>query len=279
MVFTADRPLFVDGVRLDTLANNIETLDGRYALPAVRNEDILVPGVDGIIPIWNQSWETNDYVLSMWVNGLDADGLMPVGSNERQEFEKNWSALARLFGVRHRPLVLRRTMGDGTVQTANARVITAVTPKIEGRFFGRFTVLLEIYNTFWRDETLKVHDSPFTVNTDIILNGFNETHPIKDAKITLTGAAVANARITDMASGHWISLPQSLAAGATWVIDCAAGTSKVGATNVRPNRSLDNNLFVLNADHSGGGLGVTTQVKLRVTSGTRLKVEARRNLL
>lgn len=278
-MYTSDHPLYVDGVRLDTLANNIETLDGRYRMPGVRNEDIVVPGVDGVIPSWNLSWDSNDFSLSMWVNGTDPDGAIPWGSDARNEFEKNWAALTRLFGVRHRPIVLRRTMGDGTIQIANARVIAAIAPKIDSRVFGKFVVIMEVYETFWRDESVRTHDSPFVANSDITLSNFDNTMPIKDAKITLTGASVSGAKITDMASGHWISLPQSLASGATWIIDCAKGTSKVGAANVRPNRSLDSNLFVLNADHSGGDLSVATRVKLRVTSGTRLKVEGRRNLL
>src|SRR3982751_5668716 len=101
MVTTSAIPMTVDGTRLDTLAWNIETITGRIGVPGVRGANAQVPGRHGSIFTPNKTYDEREFVLSMWVNGCDVDGLIPGGSSDLAEFRKNVDTLSLLFGKRY----------------------------------------------------------------------------------------------------------------------------------------------------------------------------------
>src|SRR5689334_4925585 len=101
MTNTSTIPVTIDGVRLDTLAYNIETLEGRMSFPGSRGENAIVPGDDGSIFIPNKSFEDTTKTLKMWVRGADVNGLVPIMSTRMAEFRSNMDRLFRLFAKKN----------------------------------------------------------------------------------------------------------------------------------------------------------------------------------
>lgn len=107
MTYTSDRPITVDGVRLDTLAWNISQIN--RATAATRSADVEVPGRDGAIPSLNDPLEPVQVGLEMFVMGTDADGRVPNGSR-RDRFWANLDELIHLFSKRHALLDVQETV-------------------------------------------------------------------------------------------------------------------------------------------------------------------------
>ena len=100
-MFTSEFPWEWDGVRLDTLAYNIETLTGRYTTAGVRSESEILPGVDGEVVSWFDDYTSRDIQFSMWVRGADLDGVIPAdGTEARGLFDKNFSILSLIANKR-----------------------------------------------------------------------------------------------------------------------------------------------------------------------------------
>lgn len=118
MTYTSDRPISVDGVRLDTLAWNITKVN--RATAARRTADVVVPGRDGAIPSLNDDLEPASMGLEMFVMGTDADGAVPGGSR-RDLFRQNLDELVHLFGKRHALLEVQEKVGGGVALTNDAQ--------------------------------------------------------------------------------------------------------------------------------------------------------------
>src|SRR3982751_4903714 len=97
MVVTTTETLTVNGVVLNTLANNIETLAGRLRVPSYRTENLIVPSKHGELWVPNKKFQTNTIPLPMWVLGCNDDGEIPSGSTARIEFYARVDELVTLF--------------------------------------------------------------------------------------------------------------------------------------------------------------------------------------
>lgn len=114
MTYTSDRPLVVDGVRLDSLAWNIEKIN--RATAGRRSGDVEVPGRDGVIPSLNDSLEPSMMGLEMFIQGTDSDGTVPP-EGKRDRFWANLDELVHLFGKRHALLEVIEQTGPGEYAT------------------------------------------------------------------------------------------------------------------------------------------------------------------
>ena len=222
-------PVSVDGVRLDTLAYNVEGLSGRLAMPGKRGENAVMPGMHGrsFMP---KRFDSVSYTLRMWVIGSDEDGNAPdTMANEYQGFRDNLDTLNQMFGVTHRPLDVRQTWPDG-VRQAFMDCLQVVDPEIFGvRPTGKFAVALENLG-FWQDVDTQDYTSggALVSGTELALGQFlGSTAPMMDYIYVVKGPA-NNPLLKDPDTGHWIKLNKNLAAGEHWRLDAGNATSVTG---------------------------------------------------
>src|SRR5687768_5894726 len=102
MTVTTSETLSVDGVVLNTLAKNIETLTGRLRTPPLRGSNLSIPSRHGALHTATKVYDENEIVLPMWVAGCDDDGEIPYFGSARKEFFKNLDELSNLFRIRRR---------------------------------------------------------------------------------------------------------------------------------------------------------------------------------
>jgi hypothetical protein len=233
VVTTSTIPLTIDGVRLDTYAYNIETLEGRLVFPPTRGENPVVPGDDGSVFIPNRNFEDGIMTLQMWVRGADVDGLVPGGSSARAEFRKNLQRLTRIFGIKHRLLDIRQawptdpttiqylcTVQDTFDFSGNAHNASA-----------KFAVVLRIPDVFGQDVNTTDYTSAaaLTTGTTLTLTALDGgTAPVRDAIYVVNGPAT-NPRLTNPETGEWVQLNLAIASGTNWRFNAATWESRTGA--------------------------------------------------
>lgn len=224
---TTAYPITVDGVRLDTLAWNIES--ARFGVPGVRSADDQAPGVHGVIPGLDEDYQPGLYVLSMFVRGTDADGLIVADKVGR--FRENLDSLIHLFSKRYALTDLREVVTAGGVERqAMCRRLDAMAPDIDLGQIGRFTVSFDIPGAFWQDTATAdwagtVGAASGTVQEVVPLQG--STAPIQDGIYLVVGPAT-NPTITDQASGRMVRLNQALPAGTNWRVNAGTWSSRTG---------------------------------------------------
>lgn len=282
MALTTNEIITFDGVQLNTYAKNISTFSGRLSTPEIRGDTLVLPNRSGYIFTPNRPLGPGEMVWSMWVLGCNDNGVVPVGSNFRQQFQANWDSLSRLFTRRSRMSSVSKVMPDGTTRECSVEVIEKLEPEAAaGGTRAEFTVGLNIPSVYWQDTSNTVQSATVgaTLPKTLNLTSFaGMTGTIEDAVITVTGA-IANPRVTETETGAYVQLNDTLTASQTWVVDCGAFTSvKGGSTDV-----------VISTVHVGhprfliitpwNGTTTTPQLVLSGTGGganTQLSVSARR---
>lgn len=227
MTYTSDRPITVDGVRLDTLAWNITKIN--RAMAARRDRSITLPGRDGTVPSLDDDLEPVNLGLEMFVMGTDADGLVPV-AGRRDTLRNNLDELVHLFGKRHALLDLRETVANGVERRAWAKVQDSITPDISTiGGSGEFTVSLVLPYGVWEDPVAATwtQAAPVTAAPVVTLQGATER--IQDAIFAVKGPAT-NPRITDVATGSWVQLNAALTAAETWRVNALTWATRKGTT-------------------------------------------------
>jgi hypothetical protein len=230
MTNTSLIPITVDGVRLDTLAWNIETLNGRLQIPGVRGSDPEIPGDDGAVFVPNKSYSSGLMVLSMWIRGSDVDGYVPVSSSQMGEFRKNLDTITKLFTVRHRLLDIQQTWPAGIIQYM-AKVeqpwdftASAVNPR------AKFAVQLSLPKVFGQDINTTDYSSATGLASGVTLTMAayaGHTAPINDAILVVRGPAT-NPRITNPDTGEWVQYSGTIASGTDWRVDCGLWETRTG---------------------------------------------------
>lgn len=227
MTYTSDRPITVDGVRLDTLAWNITKIN--RAMAARRDRSTTLPGRDGAVPSLDDDLEPVNLGLEMFVMGTDADGLVPV-AGRRDTLRNNLDELVHLFGKRHALLDLRETVANGVERRAWAKVQDSITPDISTiGGSGEFTVSLVLPYGVWEDPVAATwtQAAPVTAAPVVTLQGATER--IQDAIFAVKGPAT-NPRITDVATGSWVQLNAALTAAETWRVNALTWATRKGTT-------------------------------------------------
>jgi hypothetical protein len=286
MVNTSAYPVTVDGVRLDTLAYNIETKDGRDLGPTIQGEDITTGMRDGDIFVPNKKSGPGRIVLSMWVNGTDEDGVVPADSYLK--YRQNLDKLRRIFGVRHRLLDVREQLdvAGAHIRQALCTVGAVIDPAMLANFpyTARMSVELKIMDGFWQD----LADSNFDTGIGLLANTDHDvdefalaTAPMRDMWVVLDGPAT-NPKVIDNRTGHYAKLNGVVGNGLQWVVDTTNWTSKTGSAIAFTNDGTDQydntefagshapSIFGVTADPlgpqiriEGSGFGANTRLRLR----------------
>lgn len=227
MVYTSARPVTVDGVRLDTLAWNIEQINRQVS--ARRSSDYDVPNLDGVVASVNDALEPGSYGLQMWLRGTDVDGAVP-GAGAMDTLRANMDEMFHLFGKRHALLEVReQVLADGTQRRAMMKVTDTIAPDLNlPGSAARFTVGLVIPAGLWEDVATSdwTQLNPVTAAEVTTMRGATER--CTDGVFLVTGPATTP-RITDPTTGMWVELGAALAAGSFWRFNSATWASRYGA--------------------------------------------------
>jgi hypothetical protein len=291
MVNTSDQPITVDGVRLDTLAWNVEKVN--RATAARRSADLDIPGLDGVVPSVNDPLEAGSFGLELFVRGSDVDG---VGLSKTTLWN-NVDTLVHLFGKRHSLVELVETVGAST-RRAMAKVVDTIAPDVNDTgSVARFSVGFSIPAGCWEDTATAdwtsgviVSGTPQEVTT---LQGATERN--QDATLLVTGP-ITNPMVTDPATGAWVQLGAALTGTQFWRVNLATWSSRYG-TGLGLGSADTTGTDAQDLTTYGGALGVTSFTTLTpvrtagdpvrrtslalsgtagITSATRLSVRARR---
>lgn len=289
MVNTSRWPVTVDGVRLDTLAWNISTRQGRDLEPGLAGDNIDTGMRDGVIWTPHKKRGAGRFVLDMWVGGTDADGAVPVGQDDYETYMNNLDKLKRMFGVTHRLLDVRFQLNaSGTkIRQALCEKTAIITPEMQAAYpyTAKFTVELTIPDAFYQDVADSNYDSliGLAANTDITLpNPWPAaTAPMRDLWIVLDGPAT-NPKLIDTRNGHYIQYNGVVGNGSQWVVNTSLFTSTLGVgiafttggTDVYPQTVFAGGhsprMFGITADPlgpqvriEGAAFGANTRLRLR----------------
>lgn len=184
MSFTNQRPLSVDGTRLDTLAYNIETIDGRRQLPGVRANDVVVPGRHGEVPSIYDDFEPGRIVLRMWVRSTDVDGNPVPGANPKDTLQHNLDRLFAIFRPRNRLLTVTQQTGASTI----ARSSYLLNPRLD-----RSTATSNVRTNYLLNPSMDRSTSNAVYRSNLVPNPSFEA--------ATSGWSTANANLARVAGG------------------------------------------------------------------------------
>lgn len=232
MTTTTAETLSVNGVVLNTLAKNISSLTGRLRAPALRTDNITVPGRHGTIRVPNKRYEEGQVILPMWVRGND-DDENNVG---RSTFYTNVDTLTQLFRPGAGTLTVIHTLPDGTQRRCIAECTEAInmTMTAGGEWpYATFSVALRVPSVFWEDTSTTSIDLAHNFNGSVTqLSG--TTAPIEDAVFTIYGpctSATVEARYNGgaMEDPLYFTYSGTIGTGQTLVVN--SGTWKLTGTS------------------------------------------------
>lgn len=154
MTNTTDIYWEADGQSLQTYGRNIESLEGKLALPAFRGSDTVIPYQAG--ERWNPKVPGARILpLKMWVLDSDANGARgTTGAQRRQNFDANWRALVNLLWTPGRQFTLTKRFyyaGAVRVASAQAEYVSGLEPAMMGRFGARAVVTLKLADPYFYD--------------------------------------------------------------------------------------------------------------------------------
>lgn len=224
MTVTTAETLTVNGVVLNTLAKNIESLTGRLRVAAIRTDNLVVPGRHGRLHTTQKYYEEGQIILPMWVIGCDDNGNVPT--NARTQFFANVDALSALFRPGDGLLEVLHTLPDGSTRRAWCEVTEVIDFSVQGGGMplGKFSVAMRVPSVFWEDQAVISLDMPPTQNGGIApFTGM--TAPIEDGVFTVTGPAT-NPRVEALYNGASLSTPLwfqysgTIPAAQTLKVDC-----------------------------------------------------------
>lgn len=215
---TTDEVLSVNGVVLNTLAKNIESLTGRLTTPAKRTSNVVVPGRHGAVRTRGKKYDQNVIVLPMWVVGSNDDGSIPKTTNERTLFFQNVDALTWLFAGGDAELDIRHTLPDGSIRQAFGDVLDTLDFSTSGHNpIGKFSVSITMSDPFWRDLN-PVTATKVANGATITLPEFTgATAPMEDLVVQLVGPW-NNPKLT-FSDGSWVQYSDTFAAGKGVILD------------------------------------------------------------
>lgn len=215
---TTSEILTVNGVILNTLAKNIESLTGRLRTPSKRTGNIRVPGRHGSLRTANKMYDENLIVLPMWVLGCTDDGKIPSGSNARKEFFKRVDELSALFIGATEPLDVRHTLPDGTIRQCFADVMDAIDFTTEAAVpVGKFGVSLVLAEPFWRDLNEVSEQQEANGATAQFFEFEGSSAPLEDLVATVMGPW-NNPRLT-FSDGSWVQYNDTFSGTQGVIID------------------------------------------------------------
>lgn len=231
MTVTTARTLTIDGLVLNTMAFNIETLGGRMKTPDVRTKNIEVPGRHGTMRMRQKKFQQGEFVLSMWVRGCNQDGSIPDNTIQNRLFWDNLDLLLQVFTRRSGKLDIRQTMPDQSVRQCYGEVLAVIDPQSRSvNPLAKFSVAICIPDAFWQDLNAVTYTSSagLTASQTLTLTPFiGATAPMEDLVWTITGAATSP-KIQALENGSalevdtWMQYNAVVPSTDTLVVDCGA---------------------------------------------------------
>lgn len=217
MTDTTKELLFVNGVSVNNLAINVESLTGRINIPPRRGENVAVSGRSGRLRT-KKRFDERTLVLPMWVQGCNEDGTIPTDSTASAEMYKNLDLLSSLFAPDQEIIMVHR-LPDGTSRRIRGDVIDAIDFTMT-QGIGKFSVSIVCYDPFWEETTAQTM-TRIGSGTLLMSEMRGSTAPIEDAKITFKGPCI-NPQISVSASGYNMVLRYNaeLGSGQTITLDC-----------------------------------------------------------
>lgn len=274
--------LEIDGFNCRTEAYNASTRTGRYSMPPLRGDNLVLPGRSGSVPVLGRPFDEGVGALAVWVTGRNPDGTFPASmSAMRTQFETNMAKFQRLFTRAHKLSTIRSGQPDGSIRRALVQWVEWDEPEVTaGGTRAEWAIGYTIPNVFWEDDTATTQSS--TANSSLpkpfdLTSFANMTGVIEDAVIDVVGP-ITNPRVTDKETGTYVEYTGTVGSGSTWSIDVAAATSKVGASSVMANTKHVGGYRLLIIP-SNFGTADTPRLELTGSAGgatTQLKVTARR---
>lgn len=228
-VNTSTHPITVNGVRLDTLAYNIETKTGWAHLPSRRGGNAEVAGRHGTLFVPNKKFDNGQLTLSMWVSHLHPDGTEPV--DKYHQWRKNLDTLMDLFDSSYSLIDVVMHVGPGDDRRFWCDLNTAVDPEMFGQIFGKFKISLDVPGVFGEslsEITQNLPSGTAAIGTHNLTSFAGGTAPMEDLKLRIVGP-ITNPTVTCVKSGHFVQYQGSVAAGEVWYVNAATSATRKGA--------------------------------------------------
>lgn len=217
MVATTTEILTVNGVLLNTLAKNVESLAGRLRAPAFRTGNIVIPGSHGEMWVPNKKFQANTLALPMWVVGCNDDGAIPSGSSKRREFFKRIDELVTLFKGPEL-LDMRHTLADGSIRQALVECLDVIDFSHDPSPRGMVGVVLTMPGSFWRDVADKVQTFPGNLAVADPSTFRGGSAPMEDLVYELVGPW-SNPKIT-FSDGTFFRYDEVIPADRSLIVNC-----------------------------------------------------------
>lgn len=214
--------LRANGVNLNSLASNVESIAAILRTPKRRGENIAVPGRHGLLRVPNKLYDMADFVLPFWVLGVDpSSGAILGGDAETTAFYARVDELTRLFGGD--TVTLEHTRPDGSVRRAVVETTDVMewTREPGSPMFGRVSVAVRLPEAFWSDTSATTATFAGTNGTHRVLSEFAAaTAPMDELVITWTGP-INNPELSQPAGGVYVAYDGVIPAGKKLVVDTA----------------------------------------------------------
>lgn len=269
MTNTTTEILTVNGVVLNTLAKNIDTLAGRLRTPGLRTENIVVPGRHGALRTPNKKFDQNIITLPMWVAGCDDNGAIPSDSNARIEFYARVDELTRVF--KNGELDVRHTLPDGSIRQIFGDAMDVFDWTTTAAPTGMFGVNILAYYPFWQSLAALTQELGADGASAKFTRFAPSTAPIEDIAWKLTGPWL-NPVLT-FGDGSWVAYDANIPAGQSLTIDSGtwqltgSGGLVVNYTKIRHD-GADDRWATLPATSQTVTLGGTTRTAATKLAGT-----------
>ena len=216
MVNAVDTYWEVEGTSLQTLAYNIETLEGQLVLPKLKGSDIDIPHRPG--EVWVPKYADSRVIeLAMWVIGQDVNG--EVSKARDQVFQDNLRTLQRLFYRPGKQFAIKKRFRIGGVMrsaTAMAEYAGGLDPKMMGRYGAKFVVNLKLADPYFYDDVLT--STTLTASKVVTAIGDVDTQHIK---LTMNGAR-NKPKVRNNTTGEEVTYNAQLLTGARAELDVRA---------------------------------------------------------
>lgn len=215
---TTTEVLTVNGVVLNTLAKNIESLTGRLRTPARRTTNLTVAGRHGSLRVGNKLFAENVLALPMWVIGGDDNGRVPAGQTDRKLLRENIDTLSRLFLGSVGPLDIRWTRPDGTTRQCFGDVLDAIDFTTESQDqLAKFGVTITLSDPFWYDLTTSIQQLAANGANGTFTNFAGATAPMERLRARLIGPW--NSPVVTFSDDSWFAVDLNIPAGASVTVN------------------------------------------------------------
>lgn len=198
--------LTLNGLDVLSRVHDTTELGGLLAVPGRRTEDVEVGGGHGLQRVAWKRYDTNTLVLTLWVHGLNPDGTIPFGADERALFYARVREVIAVLGGD--TVVVEHGLPDGSVRRIVGEVVAAVDPtrKNPGAL-GQLGIKIHCAYPFWVDvgDELVATGACTGPATPFTLTEFaGHDAPLDDLvlRFTATAGTVPNPRIDRL--GCWL---------------------------------------------------------------------------